>query len=154
MLADLFKSSKPVVPEGEPKNIEVLQQLAKPLARHKSNKFVEELEKEMEAAKNAPKPHDLPEPKNLTFLEHLAKPIPRLTAKKFEDEMAEIKKKPSKIREMPEPANIERLQEMAKPLKKSVPQQHTHTLTRNEREYLLCEGFESRINYEANSHTI
>jgi len=61
MLADLFKTPRVSVPEGEPKNIEVLQRLATPLARHKVSKFAEEEEREREAAKKAPKPHDLPE---------------------------------------------------------------------------------------------
>lgn len=52
MLADLFKSTTPATPEGEPKNIEVLQQLAKPLARHKVGKFFEEEEK-VSSARNA-----------------------------------------------------------------------------------------------------
>ena len=94
MLADLFKSSSPRIPTGEPKNIDVLTQLARPLPRHKVAKFAEEEEKEREAARKAPKAHDLPEPKNLETLIGLARPTPRLAAKKFDDEMAELKAKP------------------------------------------------------------
>lgn len=119
MLADLFKSSKPILPEGEPKNIEVLQHLSKPLARHKVAKFVEEEEKAREESKKQIKPHELGEPKNLEFLTHLARPSPRLAVKKFVDELAEEKKRPKGAKELPEPKNLERLQEMSKPLRKT-----------------------------------
>jgi hypothetical protein len=51
MLADLFKSSQPAIPTGEPKNIDVLQNLAEPLARHRTSKFAEEEEKAREEPK-------------------------------------------------------------------------------------------------------
>lgn len=120
MLADLFKSSSPRIPTGEPKNIDVLTQLARPLPRHKVAKFAEEEEKEREAARKAPKAHDLPEPKNLETLIGLARPTPRLAAKKFDDEMAELKAKPKGAKELPEPKNLERLMDLSKPLKVSV----------------------------------
>jgi hypothetical protein len=120
MLADLFRPARTVIPEGEPKNIEVLTALARPLPRHKSNKFAEDEDAEREALKKMPKAHDLGEPKNLEILVGLARPTPRLHVKKFDEEMAILKVKPKSARSLPEPKNLEKLMDLSKPTKKYV----------------------------------